>query len=78
MDFGYGTLTTRTFQLDPGREFFTAGTKVTFDWRGRIAQAWVFQIMSDYLSAKVPVDVSGSGDITVDSQHFPDQLISGH
>jgi hypothetical protein len=35
----------------------------------------VFQIYSDYLKDALPVDVSGSGDITVGEQHFPDQSI---
>ncbi len=80
MDFGSG-LETRTFELDPGMSFVTAAEKVTFDWRGRltepceITKACVFQVHSGYLGRSVPVDVSGSGDITVDEQHFPDQLI---
>jgi len=75
MDFGAGTVETRTFQLDSGLNFATAAKKVTFDWRGRITEAWVFQIRSEYLEKNLPVDVSGSGDITVGEQHFPDQLI---
>ena len=75
MDFGAGTVETRNFDLDSGLSFLTAGKKVTFDWRGRIAEAWVFQIFSDALQRSLPVDVSGSGDITVGEQHFPDQLI---
>ena len=75
MDFGAGTVETRTFNLDSGLNFATAAKRVTFDWRGRIAEAWVFQIRSDYLDRSLPVDVSGSGDITVGEQHFPDQLI---
>ena len=80
MDFGSG-LETRTFELDPGMTFTTAAEKVTFDWRGRllepceITKACVFQVHSTYPNRSVPVDVSGSGDITVDEQHFPDQLI---
>jgi hypothetical protein len=75
MDFGSGSVETRTFELESGLNFSTAGKKVTFDWRGRITEAWVFQIFSDYLERSLPVDVSGSGDITVGEQHFPDQLI---
>jgi hypothetical protein len=75
MDFGSGFVETRTFQLDSGLNFATAAKKVTFDWRGRIAEAWVFQVHSEYLERSLPVDVSGSGDITVGEQHFPDQLI---
>jgi hypothetical protein len=35
----------------------------------------VFQIRSDYLQDQIPVDVSGSGDVTIWSQFFPDQSI---
>src|SRR5690242_426423 len=76
MDFGSGTVETRTFQLDPGIEFYTNAAKVTFDWRGRLlTEAVVFQVRSNYLQDQLPVDVSGSGDVTVWAQHFPDQLI---
>lgn len=75
MDFGSGAAETRNFDLDSGLNFSTAAKKVTFDWRGRITEAWVFQIFSEYLERSLPVDVSGSGDITVGEQHFPDQLI---
>jgi len=75
MDFGSGAVETRNFDLDSGLSFSTVAKKVTFDWRGRITEAWVFQIFSDYLQRSLPVDVSGSGDITVGEQHFPDQLI---
>ena len=75
MDFGNG-IETRTFQLEPGVTFGTAAAKVTFDWRGRLlGEAVVFQIQSNYLNERVPVDVSGSGDITVGEQHFPDDSI---
>src|ERR1700752_297289 len=81
MDFGSGTLETRTFQLDSGIEFSTDPLKVTFDWRGRLTvpcpgtKSCGFQVFSQFLEDAVPVDVSGSGDITVDAQHFPDGLI---
>jgi prepilin-type N-terminal cleavage/methylation domain-containing protein len=75
MDYGSGSIETRNFDLESGLTFDTAAKKVTFDWRGRIAEAWVFQVHSDYLERNLPVDVSGAGDITVGEQHFPDQLI---
>jgi hypothetical protein len=75
MDFGSG-VETRTFDLDPGIEFGTDPAKVTFDWRGRLlGEAVVFQVRSIYLKDSIPVDVSGSGDVTIWSQYFPDQLI---
>jgi hypothetical protein len=75
MDWGNGFLETRTFDLESGLSFNTAARTVAFNWRGRISEAWVFQIRSEYLDKNLPVDVSGSGDITVGEQHFPDQLI---
>jgi len=74
MDFGSG-VETRSFSLESGLSFNTAAKKLTFDWRGRISSAWVFQVFSQSLDKSLPVDVSGSGDITVGEQHFPDQLI---
>jgi len=74
MDFGDGAVTSRTFQLDPGVTFNTAAKKLTFDWRGRIVEKVVWQLFTSGLDP-IPVDVSGSGDITVGEQHFPDNLI---
>lgn len=75
MDWGSGVVETKNFNLESGLTFSTAAKKVSFDWRGRIEEAWVFQIFSNQLQRSLPVDVSGSGDITVGEQHFPDQLI---
>ena len=75
MDWGSGVLETRTFELEDGLTFDVAARRITFDWRGRISEGWVFQIKSAYLDKNLPVDVSGSGDITVGEQHFPDQQI---
>ena len=75
MDWGSGNVETRNFDLEDGMTFNTDAKKVSFDWRGRITEAWVFQIRSEYLDKNLPVDVSGSGDITVGEQHFPDQSI---
>src|ERR1700754_427937 len=75
MDFGSGTVETRTFQLEPGVTIETAAYTTTFDWRGRITKFYVYQIYNKSIEESIPVDVSGSGDVTVDEQHFPDQLI---
>lgn len=75
MDWGSGALETRSFNLDSGLTFDVAAKKISFDWRGRITKAWVWQIKSAYSGINVPVDVSGSGDITVGEQHFPDESI---
>lgn len=73
MDFGSGTLSTRTLQLESGITFTTNAQRTSFDWRGRISSRWVYQVFNGTKS--MPVDVSGSGDITVGEQHFPDELI---
>src|SRR5262245_47654412 len=73
MDFGSGTMETRTFRLESGITFTTVAQKTSFDWRGRISSRWVYQVYNG--SKSIPVDVSGSGDITVGEQHFPDELI---
>jgi type II secretory pathway pseudopilin PulG len=81
MDFGNGVVQTRTFQLDPDVQFGTAAWRVTFDWRGRlitqcpVTLSCVYQVVSTVTGTSIPVDVSGSGDITVAAQHFPDGLI---
>jgi hypothetical protein len=73
MDYGSGAMETRTFQLEPGVTFITVAQRTSFDWRGRISAHWVYQVFNGDKS--MPVDVSGSGDITVGEQHFPDELI---
>ena len=74
MDFGTGTLTTRTFQLESGITFLTNAQTTAFDWRGRIPSRTVYQVTNGH-DDPLPVDVSGSGDITVGDQHFPDDQI---
>ena len=73
MDFGSGALETRTFQFESGITFNTVAQRTSFDWRGRAAAHWVYQVFNGVDS--IPVDVSGSGDITVGGQRFPDELI---
>lgn len=76
MDFdGTGVLQTRTFSLDEGVTFNNPSQTAMFDWRGRIVERLVFQIINE--ARPIPVDVSGSGDITVGSQVFSDDLIPG-
>jgi hypothetical protein len=76
MDFdGTGTLQTRTFTLDSGVTFNNVAQSVTFDWRGRIVERLVFQIINSARS--LPVDISGSGDVTVNDQVFSDDEIPG-
>lgn len=74
MDFnGTGGVQTRTFTLDEGISFGTNGQTVTFDWRGRIPQRAVFGLTNGRTT--IPVDVSGSGDITLGNQTFADDSI---
>ena len=74
MDFdGTGNRTTRTLTLESGVFFTTVAQTATFDWRGRVVQRLAFQISNGRKS--IPVDISGSGDITVDDQIFADDAI---
>lgn len=74
MDFdGTGTVQARTFVLDEGVRFITNAQTISFDWRGRIPEQAVFQIYNGIRT--IPVDVSGSGDITLGNQRFADELI---
>lgn len=74
MDFdGSGTLLNRTFVLDEGITFGTNAQTVSFDWRGRIAERAVFGITNGIRT--IPVDVSGSGDVTLGDQRFADDSI---
>ncbi|MFN2532049.1 MAG: Tfp pilus assembly protein FimT/FimU [Pyrinomonadaceae bacterium] len=74
MDFdGSGIVRTRTFTLDSGVFFSTVGQTATFDWRGRVTERLAFQVSNGTKS--IPVDISGSGDITVDDQIFADDAI---
>lgn len=74
MDFnGTGVLTTRTFTLDTNVEFSTVAQTAVFDWRGRIPVELAFQVFNG--SKSIPVDISGSGDVTIDSQIFADLVI---
>jgi len=80
---GDGGMDTRTINLPSGIEFDTVET-IGFDWRGRTwntvggdteSNAQV-SITLKYGSDKVSIDVTGSGDITVDSAVFDDQVPS--
>ena len=43
MDFGSGTVETRSFPLETGLSFETIAKRVTFDWRGRIPKRGCFK-----------------------------------
>lgn len=78
---GDGDLDTRTVTLPSGVTFETVET-ISFDWRGRTvstvngvtspnAQVSIRLLNSD---EAISVDVTGSGDVTVDSQVFDDSV----
>jgi prepilin-type N-terminal cleavage/methylation domain-containing protein len=74
MDFdGSGTVQTRSLVLDEGVTFLTNAQTVSFDWRGRIVERAVFQITNGIRT--IPVDVSGSGDVTLGDNRFADDWI---
>ncbi len=83
MDFdGDGTVETsetRTFSLEDGIRFTNSATTVTFDWRGRTGKQEVFQLQygnnDDDESTQIPIDVTGSGDITLANEKFLDSEI---
>jgi len=82
MDFdGNGTLETKVVQLPEGVTFDTEET-IAFDWRGRTqsivggltaANAQV-AITLRSVSDSISVDVTGSGDVTIDSAVFDDAV----
>lgn len=78
---GDGVLDTRTITLPDGVEFEAVET-IAFDWRGRTwrtsngfteSNAQV-SVTLKYDDDTVSIDVTGSGDITIDSDVFEDEL----
>ena len=79
---GDGVLDTKTITLPDGIEFKTVET-IAFDWRGRtwntvgtITEAYkqVSITLKDSYEDKVSIDVTGSGDITINSEVFEDEV----
>lgn len=74
MDFSnVGTPTTRTFSFEDGVQLASSELpNVTFNWRGRTLNAGSSCVttfaVSDTMSHGLSVDVSGSGDVTVENQ----------
>ena len=70
---------TQTFNLDTNVHFDPrfVGTLITFDWRGRsvTGQVTPVMILSGPASGAALITISGSGDITLDSESFPDGSI---
>jgi Tfp pilus assembly protein FimT len=74
MDFASsGALTTRTFSFQEGVQLASSDLpNVTFNWRGRTLTAGSSCVttfaVSDTMNHGLSVDVSGSGDVTVENQ----------
>jgi hypothetical protein len=73
-DFGYtGTSTTQNFSLESGVTFITTLQTITFDWRGRVPAEVSVGFSNGHTTCNV--DISGSGDVTIDSEIFHDGSI---
>jgi len=80
---GDGDMDTRTIPLPDGVEFVTVET-IAFDWRGRTWNTVGATTMSNAQvsitlknsTGSVLVDVTGSGDVTIDSKVFDDAVPS--
>ncbi len=70
---------TRTFNLDSNVSFDPnfVGTSITFDWRGRsiTGQVTPVLVLSGPATGRALITISGSGDITMDGEGFPDGSI---
>lgn len=81
---GFGNPTTRNFDLEQGVVFTPGweGKSVTFDWRGRTFREELFGFfirkpfaVSETDGYSVGVGVTGSGDVTFESQFFYDSVL---
>ena len=70
---------TRTFNLDTNVTFDPnfVGTSISFDWRGRsvTGQVTPVLVLSGPATGRALITISGSGDITMDGEGFPDGSI---
>jgi len=70
---------TRTFNLDSDVTFDPnfVGTSISFDWRGRsvTGQVTPVLVLSGPATGRALITISGSGDITMDGEGFPDGSI---
>lgn len=74
MDFGAdGVVTTQTFVLENNVSFITELNTITFDWRGRVASEISVGFSNE--SGTANVNITGSGDITIDSEIFHDASV---
>src|SRR5688572_30712889 len=78
MDFdGDGTVETRTISLQNGVTFPAGHVGITaqFNWRGRVPGQIGFELISDR-GPRSTVQLSGSGDVTIGTEGFPDNEIA--
>ena len=82
MDFdGDGTVEIKTFTLDSGVEFATDPIALVFDWRGRLVDLPLTEVKvsiamqwgTDANDQRI-VDVTRSGDVTIDSDVYLDDI----
>jgi hypothetical protein len=74
MDFNAaGSVTTQTFPLESNVTFITSLQTITFDWRGRIVDEMSVGFGNE--SGTANVNITGSGDVTIDSEIFHDASI---
>jgi Tfp pilus assembly protein FimT len=72
MDFsGSGTVTTQNFATESGVTINIPLGTVTFDWRGRTAVETSVRFANE-LPGSTTVHITGSGDVTIDSEIFED------
>jgi Tfp pilus assembly protein FimT len=75
MDFsGSGTVTTQNFTTESGVTINIPLGTVAFDWRGRTAVETNVKFANS-LPGSTTVYISGSGDVTLDAEHFLDAWI---
>jgi hypothetical protein len=69
---GFGAVSTRNFDLEQGVSFTTIKT-IAFDWRGRLPQEESFGFNNG--RNQVNIHVTGSGDVTFDTERFFDASV---
>jgi Tfp pilus assembly protein FimT len=78
MDFdGSGTATSRTFSFEDGVTLFSQPTQaIAFDWRGRMSACTLTFALKNTTGSQTTVDITGAGDVTVDSDIISSPSIS--
>ena len=74
MDFNAGgAVTSQTFSLEKNVTFITELKTITFDWRGRVPAEMSVGFGNEAGTANV--NITGSGDVTIDSESFHDASV---